>query len=147
MPTEHDLLHERIVKLESTLRKLVLAVGILSVVLVGTILLDATGFRDSGEAVPVVDLVRARGFELVDRDGRVRAELRHDAEETGLFVMDETGTTRLGAAQFAHGGGGFALHGPESRGAAVLYLKGDGTLTFFDAGGEIRARFPSGEAP
>ncbi len=32
-------------------------------------------------------------------------------------------TTRVGVAQFAHGGGGVALYGPDSKVAAVLYLK------------------------
>lgn len=52
------------------------------------------------------------------------------------------GDTRLGAAQFAHGGGGYALHGPGGRGAAVLYLSGDGSLTIYDAEGGVTARFP-----
>ena len=56
--------------------------------------------------------------------------------------MDETGGTRLGAAQFAHGGGGYALHGPEMKGAAVLYLKGEGSLSMYDAEGELTDRFP-----
>lgn len=51
----------------------------------------------------------------------------------------KTGDTRIGVAQFAHGGGGFALHGPEAKGAAVLYLKERGTLTFYgDEGGVTR---------
>lgn len=88
------------------------------------------------------DVVRARRVEIVDGEGRVRLELRHTTEETGLFVKDASGVVRLGAAQFAHGGGGFALHGPNARGAAVLYLKGTGSLTFYDSTGAAVAHFP-----
>jgi hypothetical protein len=38
--------------------------------------------------------------------------LKHTADTTGLFVPDGEGVTRLGAAQFAHGGGGYALQTP-----------------------------------
>ena len=89
-----------------------------------------------------VDEIRTERLQVVDGDGRVRIDLRHDAEETGLFILDEAGDTRLGAAQFAHGGGGYALHGPQGRGAAVLYLKDDGSLTLYDQDGDVTARFP-----
>ena len=106
---------------------------------------------------PVV--IRATSFQLVDEDDNVRAELSlkddavglyikdddgndrlratHDAEGTGLYIDDDQGTTRIGVAQFAHGGGGVALHGAESKGAAVLYLKEQGSLRFFDDDGNI----------
>jgi len=86
-----------------------------------------------------VDDEGSAGFFLRDTAARVRAALVHDDQQTGLFLFDEEGTVRVGAAQYAHGGGGFALHGPESAGGAVLYLKGEGSLTFYDAeGGEKR---------
>lgn len=91
------------------------------------------------------DEVTAKRIRLVDDEGRVRMDLRHDSEETGLFIMDEAGDVRLGAAQFAHGGGGYALHGPGGSGAAVLYLKGEGSLTMYEPDGEVAARFPGGE--
>ena len=87
------------------------------------------------------DVLQARRIQLVDDQGRVRIDLRHDAEETGMFILDDAGDTRVGAAQFAHGGGGYALHGPGGRGAAVLYLKGEGSLTMYDEDGEVVARF------
>jgi len=93
-------------------------------------------------APQVPDSLQARRIEVVDDEGRVRIELRHDDEETGLFVLDSEGVTRLGAAQFAHGGGGYALHGPGMKGAAVLYLKGEGTLTMYDGEGNVTSRFP-----
>ena len=88
------------------------------------------------------DEIATRRIRIVDEAGRTRMDLRHDDEETGLFILDEAGDTRLGAAQFAHGGGGYALHGPGGRGAAVLYLKGDGSLTLYDEDGGVTARFP-----
>ncbi len=111
------------------------------------------------------DVLRARGVELVDAEGRARAELAldadgsaglfvrdaegrvrasvtHDDEATALFLRDTKGQVRLGAAQFAHGGGGYALHGPGGSPTTVLYQKEAGSLTFFDADGVIVERFP-----
>ena len=77
------------------------------------------------------------GLFIVDENGVDRIRLVDQIDGTGLYIQDESGTTRLGAAQFAHGGGGFALHGPESKGAAVLYLKNQGSLRFFDSDGNV----------
>ena len=67
----------------------------------------------------------------------------HDETQAAMYLLDEAGAIRVGAAQYAHGGGGFALHGDESKGAAVLYMKDrKGTLTFYDDGGGVRARLP-----
>jgi hypothetical protein len=122
-----------------------------------------------GWALPAEDTVRAEAFELIDPQGNVRAELMledsnpelhlldedgvrraslvHDAQQTGLFLQDAEGDTRVGAAHFAHGGGGYALHGPGGEGALVLYLRETGTLTHYGPDGEVVARFPErGEA-
>jgi len=119
-------------------------------------------------AAPSADLkertVRASRFELVDAEGRVRGELcfresapvfslldeegqdrltlNHDAGGTALFIRDQGGVIRLGAAHFAHGGGGFALHGPDSRGAAVLYYDESGSLSFYDTDGNRSLHLP-----
>lgn len=78
---------------------------------------------------------------LLDSNGGVRARLWHDDEATALYLNDGAGHTRVGVAQFAHGGGGFALHGEESKGAAVLYLKdAQGSLTFIDREGKVLSR-------
>lgn len=107
------------------------------------------------------DVIAARRIEMVDEEGRVRAELGidadgsaglflrdeqgrvrgctiHDATQTGTFAMDEEGQIRMGAAHFAHGGSGFALHGPGGKGSTVLYLKGQGSLTFYRADGTTK---------
>jgi hypothetical protein len=82
-------------------------------------------------------------FVLLDAAAIQRASLQHDGADTALYLRDQDGTTRIGVAQFAHGGGGFALHGAESKGAAVLYRKGDkGSLSFYDADGTLLHRFP-----
>ena len=56
---------------------------------------------------------------------------------TGLL-----GGALVGVAQFAHGGG-FALHGEESKGATVLSMaRGRGALTMYDTAGQVSSRFP-----
>jgi len=124
-----------------------------------------TAARDVSE---VPDVLRARAVQMVDAEGRVRAELAidddgsaglfvrdeegrsravlvHDAAQSALYLLDEDGTIRVGSAQYAHGGGGFALHGPKSEGAAVLYLKDEGSLTFYGHDGAVLERIPLGE--
>jgi hypothetical protein len=127
-------LEARVTRLERVNRWLIVGCAMAVVIVVAA-------FTQGGGAVQ--DLVRARQVHIVDESGRVRIELRHDSMETGVFLRDGAGDIRVGAAQFAHGGGGFALHGPEMKGAAVLYLKGDGSLTFIDEAGEVVARIPS----
>lgn len=73
-----------------------------------------------------------------------RALLTDDEDGTRLFLNDSEGDTRVGMAQFSHGGGGYALHGPKGKGAAVLYLKGEGSLSFIDTVGVVTHRVPAG---
>lgn len=82
-------------------------------------------------------------FVLKDRESGDRVKLFHEADTTGLYVMDATGATRIGIAQFSHGGGGVALHGPETKGAVVLYLKERGSLRIYDPDGKVAAEFTS----
>lgn len=77
------------------------------------------------------------GLYIMDKSGKTRAALFHSPDATGLYINDQEEVTRVGVAQFAHGGGGVALHGPGSKGAAVLYFKGSGSLRFFDAEGKV----------
>ncbi len=146
MKTEIHCLQERVARLEKRNKLLSLAgMAMMALVFLGA----AEGPEKS----------RASAFQLVDGEGRVRAELAlredgpglfildenqidrvsifHREDGSGLFIADSQGVTRVGAVQFAHGGGGFALHGPESKGAAVLYLKGEGSLRFFDGDGKV----------
>lgn len=128
--------------LERRVRRLERANRLLVAVVV---IVGGAGVLSAARPGPVVDEIDARRIRLVDDEGRVRIDLRHDDTETGIFIVDENGDTRLGAAQFAHGGGGYALHGPGGRGAAVLYLRGDGSLTFYDDAGGVTARLPGGQ--
>lgn len=84
-------------------------------------------------------------FYLFDENGKERLVLTQEKEQTGLFILDDKGTVRIGTAQFAHGGGGFALHGANAEGAAVLYLKEGGSLTFYDKEGKESLRIPHKE--
>jgi hypothetical protein len=82
------------------------------------------------------------GLFLLDGEGRERVAIVHQVEQSGLFIKDADGHSRIDVAQFAHGGGGVALHGEEMKGAAVLYLEGDGSLSFYDREGGVRMRLP-----
>ena len=148
--------------LEHRVRRLEITNRILLLGLIAT----AGLFLAAGQKPSQTDRVlRAHSLEIVNESGDVRARLRgtqegaefmlldaaqvqrallqHDGEDTALYLRDVQGTTRVGVAQFAHGGGGFALHGAESKGAAVLYRKGDkGSLSFYDADGNLLHRFP-----
>jgi len=90
------------------------------------------GFDDEGAA----------GLYINDPGGSMRVALAHDPSGSALFIRDAEGVIRVGVAQFAHGGGGVALHGPGSRGAAVLYLKDSGSLTFYDLEGNPTLSVP-----
>jgi len=90
------------------------------------------GFDDEGAA----------GLFINDPGGSMRVALAHDSSGSALFIRDAEGVIRVGVAQFAHGGGGVALHGPGSRGAAVLYLKDSGSLTFYDLEGNPTLSVP-----
>ena len=136
----------RTARLETSNKILLIAIGTCLVIFL------------SGAATPLAEL-RAKSFQLLAEDGTVRAELVtrydspglflkdpdgvdrvavfHDPDSSGMYVMDSAGVTRIGIAQFSHGGGGLALHGPESKGAAVLYFKREGSLRLFDADGNI----------
>jgi flavin-dependent dehydrogenase len=136
-------LEHRVMRLESRNRWLSAAL-----VAVGAVALLGSAASRADE------VVSARRIEMVDDEGRVRAELAidadgsaglflrdeqgrvrgctiHDETQSGTFALDEDGQIRMGAALFAHGGSGFALHGPGGKGSAVLYLKGKGSLTFY----------------
>lgn len=113
------------------------------------------------------EVIQAERFQLLDAEGRVRGELRmndggpslaffdedannrvnlyHNDDATALYVKDIDGQPRVGAALFSHGGGGFALHGPQGVGASVLYMQGTGPgrLSYYDSTGTETDRFPA----
>jgi len=147
MPKNNETIDRRVERLERFNRILLAVAASVMVVAV----LSAAG----GAEGPV----RASAFQLVDSNGVLRAELAfndgnpglflkdengvdrllavHESDGTGLTITDQEGTTRIGVVQFAHGGGGVALHGPDSKGAAVLYFKNQGSLRFFDPDGNV----------
>lgn len=130
MSKTHSSLEDRVRDLERTNRLMAIAIGI-------TILLFLLG------AATETDVVRSQAFQLIDENKNLRAELTTDEEATGLFIHDTSGTVRIGIAHFSHGGSGVALHGPDSRGAAVLYLKDQGSLRFFDTDGNVTKQVPA----
>lgn len=150
-------------ELESRILTLEKRIRLLFGILLGTAVLALLGAAPPSD--PVAENIRSRGFELLDTQGRVRGRLalddgtpvislldeggadrltlNHDAGGSALLIRDGSGVVRLGAAHFANGGGGFALHGPDSKGAAVLYYDGAGSLTFYDPDGGTTLRIPS----
>jgi hypothetical protein len=133
MPHDQAYLTQRVRRLEQSNRLLMAGLFL-------GFCLSLVAFASQQGDAPAV--FQAQRFQLVDDTGHVWIDLKHDSAETAIFLFDDSGTVRVGVAQFAHGGGGFALHGPQSRGAAVLYLRDQGSLTFYDADGEATARFP-----
>ncbi|MDA0329427.1 MAG: hypothetical protein O2958_10515 [Gemmatimonadetes bacterium] len=87
MEPERDAPEGRVHRLERTNRFLIVLIGAFGLLPV------LTGARQ----------------DQVDEAGQVRMDLRHDSTKTGMFILDGAGDTRLGAAQFSHGGGGYAL--------------------------------------
>lgn len=90
---------------------------------------------------------------MLDEKSKERVALWHDAKTTGLYLKDDRGHTRVETALFPHGGG-FALHGPGSRGAAVMtFMKGRREIRFYNDSGKVTDRFPekakseTGQAP
>lgn len=81
---------------------------------------------------------------LLDGDGQARVRLWHDTSATALFLQDANEQARVGAAYFAHGGHGVALHGPGGNPTAVLYMRNDlGSLTFHDGTGVVHRVAPA----
>lgn len=90
-----------------------------------------------------IDADGSAGLFLYDSEGRTRACLIHDPSQSALYLFDDQNVIRVGAAQFAHGGGGLAIHGEKSQGSSVLYQKdGVGSLIFRDPDGKVIDRVP-----
>lgn len=104
--------------------------------------LEIMGPRGEPAAILGFDDEGAAGLFINDPGGSMRLALAHDPSGSALFIRDAEGVIRVGVAQFAHGGGGVALHGPGSRGAVVLYLKESGSLTFYDLEGNATLSMP-----
>lgn len=59
-----------------------------------------------------------------------------------MYLKDATEETRVGLAQFAHGGG-LAMHGEEAKGAAVYVLMNkQARLDVYDDDGKLTNRWP-----
>lgn len=89
-----------------------------------------------------VDPDGSRGLFIYDEQERMRVFTIHDSTQSVYYAMDEAGAIRVGLAQYAHGGGGLALHGPESKGGAVVYYKNGGSISFYDREGKTTLRIP-----
>ncbi|MGW8283716.1 MAG: hypothetical protein ACWGON_10495 [Gemmatimonadota bacterium] len=131
----------RIRNLETSNRRLRIGMASMSLLVLAIALSAFTGARpsagiDARDRTRAAEEVQASAFRLVDEDGNLgaslffgeagprlelcdsvgvpRVSLEHDSEGTALYLRDSEGTIRIGAAQFAHGGGGFAIHGEQA---------------------------------
>ena len=149
-------LENRLIKLERTNKLLISIVLLLTLFLVAGAAIDRSNSNLlRAERIEIVDAhgnvktvlgtdkEGANGLFVFDDSGVARLSLTQDKEQSALFIYDEKGTTRIGVAQFAHGGGGLALHGADSKGAAVLYYKTSGSLSFYSTDGNVLTRIPS----
>ncbi len=149
-----ESLSRRIIRLQRFTAALFAAVvGLVAAILIAATSVPATAQAQAFQLVDEFGVVHAElvvrdgtpGLHIRDVDGVDRISLFHAADADALFIRDGEGVTRVGVAQFAHGGGGFALHGPQSEGGAVLYYKTGGSLQFFDEEGVVTTRFPDAE--
>jgi hypothetical protein len=146
MKRQTESIEERLDRLQARLRLLLAFVLMgLAALLIGAVANPTTVTARSIQIVSDTGAVLAElgvrdgkaGLYLDDESGQARVSLFHASDASGLYIMDTSGNTRIGVAQFAHGGGGVALHGADSRGAAVLYLKDEGSLRFYDTAGRV----------
>jgi hypothetical protein len=151
MNTATELLERRIARLETmNLFLSIIALLSIAVILMGAAKSPAAIKAQSFQLVNAAGSLQAElavrdgnpGLYIKDEKGVDRVAIFHEPDASGLHVMDDDGVTRIGAVQLSHGGGGFALHGPESKGAAVLYFKEEGSLRFFDAEGTLTNKLP-----
>jgi hypothetical protein len=111
-----------------------------------------------------VDRIRTKHFELVDDKGRVRIEMKmadgnpvfaikdengkdrvivfHEPKATGVYLKDAEQHTRVGLAQFPHGGG-VAMHGEKGKHSAVyVLLNNKPRLAVYDDKGNLTNHWP-----
>jgi len=141
-----ELLENRLRRAERRIILLVLALAIALAAIAyliyqppGALRATSLELRDAnGDTVAWLgDMDGRTGLFLLDKKSVPRVSLFHAEDADGLYIDDGEGATRIGVAQFAHGGGGLALHGPGSLGATVLYYKEKGSLRFFDRDGNV----------
>jgi len=141
-----EILDTRLKRAERRIMLLVLALAIALAAIAYLLYRPAGALRATsvelldakGNTVAVLgDMDGRTGLFLVDEEYVPRVSLFHAEDADGLYIDDEEGATRIGVAQFAHGGGGLALHGPGALGATVLYYKERGSLRFFDRDGNV----------
>jgi hypothetical protein len=74
----------------------------------------------------------AAGVFLKDKEGRTRLSLMNDAKQSALYLFDDQGTSRVGAAHYAFNVSAFAIHGPQMKGGMAMVYKDKCSLTIDD---------------
>ncbi len=88
----------------------------------------------------VHEVVKAREFQLVDSDGKLRAALTVSPLGDATFSLyDPAGKGRAALVVFSDGGASLSLHGPAGEGRVWLKMfDGRPRLTILDAEGNVR---------
>ena len=110
------------------------------VLLVGGRLFEPVPVAAQFEQAP--EVVKARSFQLVDRQGKVRAELGLDRDEKpSLILRDAAGKDRVGLVVEPDGSPALILSDAAEKVRASLWLESDGNprLALQDAAGKVRA--------
>ena len=144
----NDAVQQRLARLERASRVWQVIGGAAVALLVGVVLIGASGRQDAEETAEI----RARAFVLVDREGKPRMDLRVARNDsTHLVLFDREGLPRLSLNVLSQGGADVVLrdHLGLPRAALSVVPEGQPGLSFYDAMGTTRVSlglFPDGQA-
>jgi hypothetical protein len=114
-----------------------LAVGLTAL---NAVLLTAVLVHGQRAAAAAPDTVRARVIEMVDEQGRVRAQLKVEPDgQAVLRLRDAAGEVRVKLGADAQGSGLLLLDGATEPGVHMLAKRGGSTITLTGPDGQRRS--------
>lgn len=112
-----DNLLKRLQRLEQDNRSLKILGSLVVIVLSMVLLMGATQSKQS----EIIDVIRARQFTLVDKDGTARAGMGILPDGTVVIgLIDKNGTLRTGLRLSANGATGLSVHTGEGKAASLI---------------------------
>jgi hypothetical protein len=135
--TSQERIIERLTRLERACRWWQVMGSLAMVLVAGVVLLGAMGRQEGEETADI----RARGFVLVDREGRPRMDLRVAQNDNAhLVLMDREGLPRISLNILTQGGADLVLRDQLGQPRAALSVLPDGRpgLSLYDALGTTR---------